>query len=136
MQKEQCLANSSNKQYFVNMLSSNLVMNNCKTYHASGDADCSEGSGVSFSCDLLYWLERTLICLFSFTIMQTQTVTTSISSPSKKRIQRCIVCGTLMLLRLNWVKKFVPTFSYSMQFLVVTQLLTSMAWEGCFTEDI
>ena len=39
VQKEQCLVNSSNKQYFVNMLSSNLVKNNCKTYLASGDAD-------------------------------------------------------------------------------------------------
>ena len=39
VKKEQCLANSSNKQYFVNMLSSNLVKNNCKTHHASGDDD-------------------------------------------------------------------------------------------------
>ena len=33
------MSGSSNKQYFVNMLSSNLVKNNCKTYHASGDTD-------------------------------------------------------------------------------------------------
>ena len=39
LQKEQFLANSSNRQNFVNMLSSNLVKNNCKIYHASGDAD-------------------------------------------------------------------------------------------------
>ena len=39
VQKEQFLANSSNKYFFVNMPSSNLMKNNCKTYQASGDVD-------------------------------------------------------------------------------------------------
>ena len=39
MRKDQFLANKANKQRFINMLSTKLVQKNCKTYHASGDAD-------------------------------------------------------------------------------------------------
>ena len=39
MKKEQFLANRKNKQQFIFMLSRELEKNNCKTYHASGDAD-------------------------------------------------------------------------------------------------
>ena len=39
MKKEQFLANRKNKQQFIFMLSSELEKNNCRTHHASGDAD-------------------------------------------------------------------------------------------------
>ena len=39
MKKDQFLANRRNKQQFIFMLSRELEKNNCKTYHASGDAD-------------------------------------------------------------------------------------------------
>ncbi len=39
MKKEQFLANRKNKQQFIFMLSRELEKNNCKTHHASGDAD-------------------------------------------------------------------------------------------------
>ena len=43
------------------------------------------------------------------------------SSPSKKRIQRSIVCGTKL------GEQICSNVLFSMQILVVTQLLTSMA---------
>ena len=39
MKKEQFLANKTNKQRFINMLSTKLRAQNCQTYHAAGDAD-------------------------------------------------------------------------------------------------
>ena len=39
MRKGQLLANRKNKQQFIFMLSRELQKNNCKTHHASGDAD-------------------------------------------------------------------------------------------------
>ena len=39
MKKEQFLANRQNKQQFIFMLSEELQKKNCKTHHASGDAD-------------------------------------------------------------------------------------------------
>ena len=39
MKKDQFLANQKNKQQFIFMLSAELDKSNCKTYHASGDAD-------------------------------------------------------------------------------------------------
>ena len=39
MKKDQFLANRKNKQQFIFMLGRELEKNNCKTYHASGDAD-------------------------------------------------------------------------------------------------
>ena len=39
MKKDQFLANRKNKQQFIFMLSRELEKKNCKTYHASGDAD-------------------------------------------------------------------------------------------------
>ena len=39
MKKEQFLANQRNKQRFIFMLSEELQKKNCKTHHASGDAD-------------------------------------------------------------------------------------------------
>ncbi len=39
MKKDQFLANRENKQQFIFMLSRELEKNNCKTHHASGDAD-------------------------------------------------------------------------------------------------
>jgi len=39
MKKDQFWANRKNKQQFIFMLSRELEKNNCKTYHASGDAD-------------------------------------------------------------------------------------------------
>ena len=39
MKKEQFLANRRNKQQFIIMLSKELQKKNCKTHHASGDAD-------------------------------------------------------------------------------------------------
>ena len=39
MKKEKYLANKKNKQQFIFMLCRELEKNNCKTYHASGDAD-------------------------------------------------------------------------------------------------
>ena len=45
IKKEQFLANNTNKQKFINMLSDHLESNKCKVHHAPGDADlhhCSE----------------------------------------------------------------------------------------------
>ena len=39
MKKDQFLANQKNKQQFIFLLSAELEKNNCKTYHAPGDAD-------------------------------------------------------------------------------------------------
>ena len=39
MKKDEFLANNTNKQQFINMLSGQLQKKNCQTYHASGDAD-------------------------------------------------------------------------------------------------
>ncbi|WAR15643.1 LOW QUALITY PROTEIN: hypothetical protein MAR_005748 [Mya arenaria] len=39
MKKEEFLANSTNKQQFINMLSGHLQKNTCQTFHAPGDAD-------------------------------------------------------------------------------------------------
>ena len=39
MKKEQFLANKTNKQHFINMLSTKLRAQNCQTHHAAGDAD-------------------------------------------------------------------------------------------------
>lgn len=38
MKKEQFLANKTNKQHFINMLSTKLRAKNCQTHHAAGDA--------------------------------------------------------------------------------------------------
>ena len=39
LKKDNFLANSKNKQRFINMLSRFLQEDNCPTYHAAGDAD-------------------------------------------------------------------------------------------------
>ena len=39
MKKEEFLANNTNKQQFINMLSGHLQKKNCQTFHAPGDAD-------------------------------------------------------------------------------------------------
>jgi hypothetical protein len=39
MKKDEFLANNTNKQQFINMLSGHLQKKNCQTYHAPGDAD-------------------------------------------------------------------------------------------------
>ena len=39
MKKDQFLASWKNKQQFIFMLNTELEKNNCKTYHAPGDAD-------------------------------------------------------------------------------------------------
>ena len=39
MQKDEFLANNTNKQQFINMLSGHLQTQNCQTHHAPGDAD-------------------------------------------------------------------------------------------------
>ena len=39
MSKAQFLANKDNKQQFINLLSAKLMEKNCRTYHATGDAD-------------------------------------------------------------------------------------------------
>ena len=39
MKKEQFLANKTNKQRFINMLSTKIRAQNCQTHHAAGDAD-------------------------------------------------------------------------------------------------
>ena len=39
MKKEQFLANKTNKQHFIDMLSTKLRAENCQTHHAAGDAD-------------------------------------------------------------------------------------------------
>ena len=39
MKKDKFLANKSNKQQFINLLSAQLEKNKCKVHHAPGDAD-------------------------------------------------------------------------------------------------
>ena len=105
------------------------MKNNCKTYHASGDADLLIVQKAVESASAVTTLvvgEDTdfliLLCYHANTNGHNIYFLPEQKMNSKKH----------RVLNINAVKsklvnKFVPTFSFSRQFLVATQLLTSMA---------
>ena len=86
------------------------MKNNCKTYHASGDADLlivqkvvESASAVTNGHNIYFLPEQKMNSKKHHDVMNINAVKSKL------------------------VNKFVPTFSFSKQFLVATQLPTSMA---------
>ncbi len=66
MKKDQFLANRKNKQQFIFMLSRELEKNNCKAYHASGDADFLTVQSATTSNTVLVGDNTDLIVLLCY----------------------------------------------------------------------
>ena len=123
MKKDQFLANQKNKLQFIFMLSVELDKSNCKTYHASGDADLlmvqkAVQSAATSTTVLVGDNTDLIVLLYCHASLDSHDL---FFSPEPKKNKKSFASGTSELQKKSLAKTSATIFFSSMPFLGVTQ---------------